>query len=98
MVRRRLDALEAEIRETRARLAALLIRADREYGLRAGLRAVLRSLENPAGDARQGPAIMRGLTLPAAILAFIAGIVGARRPRPQQSSETPAVPPQGDNV
>jgi hypothetical protein len=77
--RRRLDALEAEIRETRGRLAALLARADREYGLRAGLSGLSRIAAKPAGKAEDAAGLLQNLAAPAAILAFVAGLVGARR-------------------
>jgi hypothetical protein len=72
--RRPLDEFAAEIRDTRRRLAALLARADRHYGLRAGLGGLRR-----LGDGGDPAGWWRSLAVPAALLAFVAGLVGAGR-------------------
>ena len=94
--RQSLDALEAEIRATRSRLAALLARADRDYALRA----ILRALQRGAGYDELAPAAPEAppeadpaapepvreagrLGLPAAMLGFALAVVALDRLRPR---------------
>lgn len=91
--RRSLDQLEAEIRETRARLAALLARADRDYAFRPILHALERGAGReiaapqpqpqaaPAGEPEHG-AHMTRLALPAALFGFALAFLALHRRRP----------------
>ena len=88
MRRRPLAEIEAEIRATRGRLAALLAQGDRHYGLRAGLDGLRRLAPKP--DDR---GLLRHLALPAALIAFVAGVIGAHR-----TGAPPEKPDQGDKV
>jgi hypothetical protein len=77
--RRPLDEFEAEIRDTRRRLAALLASADRHFGLRAGLNGLRHLSAKPTGDGGDPEGLWRALAIPAAILAFFVGLAGAGR-------------------
>ena len=79
MRRRPLEEIEAEIRATRGRITALLAQSDRRFGLRAGLDGLRRLAAKPNETAGAEPELLRRLALPAALLAFVAGLVGARR-------------------
>ena len=89
---RALDRLEAEIRETRARLGLLLVRADREFGLRAGLHGMLRLAAKSLGGTAAQPGKPGALALPAAIIAFAVGVIGARRAAPPETPADPTPP------
>lgn len=96
MPRKSLEAIEAEIRETRARLAALLARADRDYAFRPVLRALRRragrDLAAPIPEA--GPDKEAGrLALPAALLGFALALVTLHRRRPDGRG---GAPPEAD--
>jgi hypothetical protein len=95
MARRRasLDALEAEIRETRRRLGALVGRADREFGLRPGLNLLRRLAAKPAATAAAAADQPALWALPAAALAFAIGLVAARRFQ-RAAAPQPANPPE----
>ena len=87
----RLDALEAEIRATRARLGALLARADRDYALRPILRALKRGagrdLAAPALPAAEAGTRSHRLALPAAMFGFALALVSFRRRRAEEGAE-----------
>ncbi len=92
-----LDAIEEDIRATRSRLGEILARADRDYGLRPGLRGVLRIAKRPPGREiadKPGETRVRlaGLALPAAALAFAIGFLAAQRFR--RAGKAPPAPPQ----
>jgi hypothetical protein len=83
-----LDALEAEIRATRARLAALLARADRDYAFRPILNALHHSLGRDLSAARPAPenepqpgTHATRLALPAALLGFALAVITLNRLR-----------------
>lgn len=92
MPRKSLDALEAEIRATRARLAALFARADRDYAFRPVLRALRRGARHdlavpaPTPEAGSGKGAGR-LAPPAALLGFALALVTLRRRRPEDAAE-----------
>jgi hypothetical protein len=83
-----LDQLEAEIRDTRARLAALLARADRDYAFRPILHALQRGAgrEIAAPEPQAAPtsepehgAHMTRLALPAAVFGFALAFLALHR-------------------
>jgi len=92
-----LDAIEAEIRESRARLAALLARADRDYAFRPVLRALRRGagrdLAAPIPEAGPGKQAGR-LALPAALLGFALALATLHRRRPDGRDGVPSKPEQ----
>jgi hypothetical protein len=90
--RKSLDQLEAEIRDTRARLDALLARADRDYAFRPILHALQRGAgreiaapePSPAPEVKpEHAAHMTRLALPAALFGFALAFIALHRKRAQ---------------
>ncbi|HEV2303640.1 MAG TPA: hypothetical protein VGR91_18905 [Stellaceae bacterium] len=89
-----LAALEAELRATRARLAALLARADRDYALRPILNALKRGAGRevavPAAEPERRPeqgGHLPRLALPAAMLGFALALATLHRRRPDGADQ-----------
>jgi hypothetical protein len=92
-----LEALEAEIKETRRRIGELLGQTDRKFALRPGLR-LLRRLAGKPGGATEAAEKLRLWAWPAAAIAFAIGVAATLRwrhpaePTSPEKAET-AVPP-----
>jgi hypothetical protein len=83
-----LDALEAEIKETRRRIGELLGQADRKFGLRPGLQ-LARRLAGKAGEATDAAEKLRLWAWPAAAIAFAIGVAATLRWRRREEPASP---------